>query len=161
MKLNFKNPIMKLIQKMLLLSLIINLSCSSTKVLSPTEIKLMTTKQYEESYEMVFKSAMSLLQSEQFVIEETDFDTGLIIATKNIFQKKTATLTKGSIIIDKINEDLTEVKLTIYSGEEKTRRGYYGSKNKTKIEQMIEEPEFYNKWFNKLYAEIERRKALR
>ena len=104
---------------------------------------------------------MSLLQSEQWSIEETDYNTGLIIATKNVFKKKSATLAKGSIIVDGINDNLTEVKLTIYTGEQKTKRGYYGQKNTSKVEKMVEEPEYYKNWFNKLYAEIERRKALR
>ena len=42
-------------------------SCGvSQKVLSPTEIKMMTTKQFEANYDLVFSSAISLLQSEGF-----------------------------------------------------------------------------------------------
>ena len=38
-------------------------SCGvSQKVLSPTEIKMMTTKQFEANYDLVFSSAISLLQ---------------------------------------------------------------------------------------------------
>ena len=46
-------------------------SCGvSQKVLSPTEIKMMTTKQFEANYDLVFSSAISLLQSEGFLTIE-------------------------------------------------------------------------------------------
>ena len=147
----------------ILLSLIIlsSFSCKTKKpVPTAAEIKILTTKQYESTYEDVFKSVMVLLQSEQFSIEQSDMTSGLIIGTKNIYKKELASLTKTTIIIDKLNENLTEVKLTVYSGIEKTRGGRH-SDGKTKIENMIEDPEYYNRWFNNLQAEIERRKALR
>ena len=140
--------------------LLANLSCTSTKSLSSSEIKLMTTKQFDSNYEDVFKSTMSLLQSEQFSIEQSDLASGLIVGTKNIYKKKQASLTKSSIIVDKLNEKLTEVKITVYAGQEKITSDLY-SDRKRKIESMIEDPEYYNRWFNNLKAEIEKRKALR
>ena len=144
------------------LSLILftNLSCTSTKSLTPSEIKMMTTKQFDSNYEDVFKSAMSLLQSEQFSIEQSDLSSGLIIATKNIYKKKQASLTKSSIIVDKLNENLTEVKVTVYSGQQKIKSAGYSDRTR-RVENMIEDPEYYNRWFNNLQAEISRRKALR
>lgn len=63
-------------------------SCGvSQKVLSPTEIKMMTTKQFEANYDLVFSSAISLLQSEGFLINNTDKTTGLITANKQIDNK--------------------------------------------------------------------------
>jgi hypothetical protein len=141
--------------------------------MSPTDVKLMTTKQYEASYEMVFKSAMSLLQSEQFVISQTDMESGLINATKRIQNKnadinralwgfsKDAATAKASIIVDKVNDNLTEIKLTVYEGTESSANGGWGTVNKDVKEQMVYSPETYNKWFISLTAEIERRKALR
>ena len=134
---------MRLLQTLLCLTLFINFSCGPTRVVStPNEVKIMTTKQYDEKNDMVFKAVMSLLQSEQFAIESTDMDSGLIVATKNIYEKKKASLTKSVIIVDKLNDDLTEVKATVYSGN------------------MIQDPAYYNRWFNNLSAEIARRKAL-
>lgn len=40
-------------------------SCISHKTLTPAEIKIMTTKQYEENYDLVFSSALSLIQSQK------------------------------------------------------------------------------------------------
>jgi hypothetical protein len=149
-------------------------SCASTKpTMSPTDVKLMTTKQYDAPYEMVFKSAMSLLQSEQFVISQTDMESGLINATKRIQNKnadlnralwgfsKDAATAKAAIIVDKVNDELTEIKLTVYEGTESSSAGGWGTVNKDVKEQMVYSPETYNKWFTSLSAEIERRKALR
>ena len=151
---------MKLLPMLLCLTLYITFSCGPTKVVStPNEIKMMTTKQYDAKYEMVYKSVMSLLQSEQYAIESTDMESGLIVATKNIYEKKNASLTKSVIIVDKLNDDLTEVKTTVYSGHEKIRNNGY-SDTKRKVEDMIQDPAYYGKWFSNLSAEIERRKAL-
>lgn len=148
---------MKLLPTLLCLTLFINFSCGPTRVAStPNEVKMMTTKQYDEKYDLVFKSVMSLLQSEQYTIESTDMESGLIVATKNIYEKKNASLTKSSIIIDKLNEHLSEVKTTVYSGQAKIGK----KKHNWKTENMIQDPAYYNRWFNNLSAEIERRKAL-
>ena len=151
---------MKLLPTLLCLTLFINFSCGPTRVVStPNEVKIMTTKQYDEKNDMVFKAVMSLLQSEQFAIESTDMNSGLIVATKNIYEKKNASLTKSVIIVDKLNDDLTEVKATVYSGAVKIRNNGYSEK-KRKVENMIQDPAYYNRWFNNLSAEIVRRKAL-
>lgn len=153
---------MKNFKFIMLLAVFTMFSCGSTKkTLTPNEIKMMTTKQYDEPYELVYKSAMSLLQSEQYTIDQTDYDSGLIIGNKNVFEKKLAHLNKANIIVDKVNDNLTEIKVTVYSGEEKTKRGYYGNDHKTTTVDMVQAPDFYNTFFNKLFAEIERRKALR
>lgn len=150
----------KILSSLLLLTLFITLSCGSKRVVStPNEVKMMTTKQYDVEYNVIFKSVMSLLQSEQFSIESTDMQSGLIVATRNIYEKKKATLNKSVVIVDKLNDKLTEVKITVYSGKEKISNSGYSTKKK-KVENMIQDPIYYNKWFNKLFAEIARRKAL-
>lgn len=124
-----------------------------------SEIKAMTMKQFDNSFEDVYKSALSLLQSEQFSIEQTDINTGLIIATKNVYTKKRASLLKVVFMVDKLNNTLTEVKVTANAGEEKKSDNGYRQKIK-KIEGMVDDAEFYNEWFNKLQVEIARRQAL-
>lgn len=147
---------MRLLPSILCLTLFFNFSFAQVKTTLPNEIKMMTTKQYDEKYDVVFKSVMSLLQSEQFAIESADMESGLVIATKNIFNKRKASLTKSVIIIDKLNDELTETKITVYSGSEKTR----DTGKKVREENMIQDPAYYKKWFNNLTAEIARRKAL-
>ncbi len=67
----------------------------------------MTMKQYDNKFEDVYKAALSLLQSEQFSIEQTDLNTGLIITSKNVYEKKCSSLMKVVILVDKLNDDLS------------------------------------------------------
>ncbi len=122
-----------------------------------TDIKLITTKQFFEPYDLVYKSMMSLMHSKEFMIDETDYDTGLILVSRNVYKNRKSYFNKGIILVDKLNEELTEVKLSMYIGQSKT--GVEGVVRRT--ENMNKDPEYYNNWFNNLYIEIQRRKALR
>ena len=109
--------------------LFILMSCGTSKpALSPAEIKLMTTKQFEADYNLVFGSAISLLQSEGFLINSTDKESGLITASKQIDNKNAdwqmallgsateASTSQASFFIQPLNDNLTEVKFTLYEG---------------------------------------------
>ncbi len=148
-------------------------SCSTQMVTkSPQEVKMMTTKQYEVAKPLVFKSAISLLQSESYLIEDVNEMTGLIRASKRIENKNAATqrlllgaskdanTSKVSIYIEDLNPELSEVKITLYEGSETTAYGGWGTQNKSVNESMIYSADIYNNWFNSLRAEIERRKVL-
>lgn len=148
------------------------ISCGTTKQLNPTEIKMMTTKQLDADYNMVFSSAISLLQSEGFLISNTDKETGLINAYKQIDNKyatlnkflwgaaKEANTAQVAFLVQKLNENLSEVKLTIYEGSVYSIVGDSGIESKTNKNSMVQDAQVYNNWFNNLRAEIERRKAL-
>lgn len=150
------------------------LSSCGTKMItkSPQEVKAMTTKQFDSGKDIVFKSVISLLQSESYLIEDANNQTGLIRASKRIENKNAAlqrvllgvsddaNTSKASFYIEDINPELTEVKITLYEGNESTTNSSWGIQNKEFNEKMIYEPEIYNNWFNNLRAEIERRKAL-
>ena len=149
------------------------LSCGTTvKTLNPAEIKMMTTKQMEADYDMVFTSVISLLQSEGFLISSTDKETGLINAFKQVDNKnadlqkfllgsaKEASTSQVSFFIQALNKELTEVKLTIYEGSINTSIGGFGIENKSTKNSMVQDAAIYTAWFNNLRAEIERRKAL-
>ena len=57
-------------------------ACSTSKVLTSEEIRTMTTRIIQADRDIVFTSALSLLQSEGFLINNTDKETGLINASK-------------------------------------------------------------------------------
>ncbi len=165
---------MNRLYQLLSLILLISLASCATKMvqLSPQEVKMMTTKQFETNKQLVFKSAISLLQSESYLIEDANESTGLIRANKRIENKnaasqrfwtgssKDANTSKVSFYIEDINPELSEVKITLYEGAESTSYGYWGNKNKDTKESMVYSSDIYNNWFNSLRAEIERRKAL-
>jgi|GEM_PF-175621 len=165
---------MKTMLKIFTISIVVTLTSCATQMVtkSPQEVKAMTTKQFETNKSLVFKSTISLLQSESYLVEDANENTGLIRASKRIENKnaasqrfwtgtsKDANTSKVSFYIEDINKDLSEVKLTLYEGSESTSLGYWGTKNKDIKESMVYEAEIYNNWFNNLRAEIERRKAL-
>ena len=128
--------------------------------LSPSQIKIMTTKQYETGKDMVFKSVISLLQSEGYLVENASNETGLINAYKRIeVSRKLSRKSKATFYIEEFNSALTEVKVTFYEGTIAIKNDGY-SKRAEEKESMLTTPEIYNSWFNNLRAEIERRKAL-
>ena len=126
-------------------------SCGvSQKVLSPTEIKMMTTKQFEANYDLVFSSAISLLQSEGFLINNTDKTTGLITANKQI-DNKNADL-QMFLIGTATEASTSQASFSSYN--------QYSGKSTTNKNSMVEDATIYANWFNNLRSEIERRKAL-
>ncbi|WFB61957.1 hypothetical protein PZ892_09715 [Sphingobacterium sp. WM] len=148
-------------------------SCATQMVTkSPAEVKMMTTKQFESDQELVFKSVISLLQSESYIVDRADKETGLINGSKRIENKnaamqrflvgtsKDANTSKVMFYVETINKEVCEVKITLYEGAESSSNGYWGTVNKQNKEQMIYEPRVYQEWFSSLQAEIERRKAL-
>ncbi len=152
--------------------LFILISCGTSKpALSPTEVKLMTTKQFEADYNLVFSSAISLLQSEGFLINSTDKESGLITASKQIDNKNAdwqmallgsateASTSQASFFIQPLNDSLTEVKFTLYEGSVTSTLSQFSKSTRNK-NSMVEDPTIYANWFNNLRSEIERRKAL-
>lgn len=158
---------------LLIISTLLFTSCATQMVTrSPAEVRMMTTKQYEADRDLVFKSIISLLQSESYIVNQADLETGLINANKRIENKnaaaqrfwvgvsKDANTSRTMFYVDEFNSGLTEVKITLYEGSETSRNGYWGTVNKDNKEQMIYDAAVYQEWFQSLQAEIERRKAL-
>ncbi len=152
----------------LIISVSLFTSCAVKMVTkSPAEVKMMTTRQFETNKDLVFKSVISLLQSESYIINTADKEIGLINAYKRIeyknskFKKafsiysKDSNTSKAMFYIEEFNNKLTEIKITIYEGSIS-----FGVKNTKNKESMVHKPEIYNQWFNNLRAEIERKKAL-
>jgi hypothetical protein len=148
-------------------------SCAPTRQLTPAQIRSMTTTQYDADYETTYRSAISLLQSEGFLIEASNRKDGLINASKRIDNKnaaaqrfwygasKDASLATVVFYIEELYWDLTEVKLTIYAGSISSSLSYWGSKSTDTKSSMVQNPKIYDNWFYNLEVEIERRKALR
>lgn len=143
------------------------------KVLTSDEIRTMTTRIIQADYDMTFTSALSLLQSEGFLINNTDKETGLINASKQE-DASNATLnkilwgsateaytTKAVFLIIKLNDRLTEVKLTMYQGSINTFIDDSWSENQTEENRMVQNADIYRLWLNNLEAEIARRESFR
>ena len=113
---------------LLFLTSFLLISCGTFKRLTPEEIKAMTTTHINENYDLVFSSTVSLVQSQGFLITDADKTTGFIIASRQeddnlaivskiLFGSATESSTaQASFFIQKLRDDLTEVKLTLYQG---------------------------------------------
>ena len=158
----------------LLLSIVALLaSCGTSKQLTPAEIKAMTTTQINESYDLVFSSAVSFLQSQGFLITDADKATGFITASKQddnnlalvskiLLGSATESYTvQTSIFIQKLRDGLTEVKLTLYQGKvESDLIGESQTESKTVTNSLVKKAKTYQSWLDALKKEVENRKAL-
>ena len=132
-------------------------------------MKAISTKQFESNYDVAFRSVISLLQSESFLVEDTDKETGLIKASKRIEKNsfgysENASTSKIAFYIDEVNDEIVEVKLTIYEGSFRKAAAWassYGQQQTQNKESIVQDAAIYQTWFYNLRAEIERRKATR
>lgn len=146
-------------------------SCGSTKQLTQEEIRTMTTHQYNAGYDQVFSATMSLLQSEGFMITNTDKSTGLINGNREVHNSKsgwglvllgtatTSTHAKISIFIEEITPELTEVSMSLYEGHTDTSIDGYLHRSQSTFNKMVQNPEVYKIWFGNLGLEIDRRRS--
>lgn len=142
--------------------------CAVGPKLTPMQIRNMTTKMIESSYENVFRSTMTVLQDQGYVIKNTDMASGLIVAN---IDKETSggsqfaqalligkivnknTVIEVSATINKINETTQEIRLNIQE------TNYSGSGSKNTINQILEAP-VYQQIFNDITLEVKRREAI-
>ena len=70
-----------------------------------------------------------------------------------------ASTSQASFFIQPLNDNLTEVKFTLYEGSVTSTLNQFSKSTRNK-NSMVEDPTIYANWFNNLRSEIERRKAL-
>ena len=164
MKKNLINPGLTILLSCVLMVSIIG--CATAPTLSPMQKRQITTRVIEGGYENIFKSTVTVLQDNEYIIKDTKMDTGLILAEVNresniwaqVFSSSDGVVhDKGTIIavsatVDKLNDKSSEVRLTI---EEKT---YSSAGGTTNVKQIIDE-KIYSKLFNDIAIEVKRREA--
>lgn len=159
---------------LILLTTVLTLvSCESTRQLTQEEFREMTTTQYDTDFNTVYSATMSALQTDGYIINNTDKNSGLINATKEVHNNKselelffvglstTSTHNSISVFIDDITPNLTEVKLTIYEGYTDTTEDGKGTRNQTTSNKLSQKSEVYSNIFHKIHQEINRRKSVR
>jgi hypothetical protein len=135
--------------------------------LTPQQRRALQVRTFEASYDNVFKGARTVLQDEGYIIKNQDFDGGMILA-----QKET-TASSGSVFLatmggdnqsyvtgrsfdisfslEKINDNLTETRMTLQNVTKTSTGGVAGKE--------VVDTEVYNALYNKINVEIQRRKA--
>ncbi len=157
---------LKYLSSFILLTFLIG--CATGPQLSQMQIRQITTKIIEGSYENVFRATMTILQDQGYVIKFTDMNSGLIVANidretsvgSQIFQALLVgdvydknTVIEISATINKLNDQSQEVRLNI---QETT---YSASGAKQNINQIYD-AEVYQKLFNEITLEVKRREAM-
>lgn len=148
--------------------------CTSTPEvkMSPMQIREMTTKQINGSYKTVYKAVITVLQDQDYIIENTDFEAGLIVCEKLVDKEKTANDYLMVMLVDsrhdtnsKINISATVTALTKNTSkvrlsiQEKTiTSGTFASNEKA---HNVKDPEIYKALFDQIKVEVERLKAIK
>ena len=144
----------------LLVSLLFLSSCSLFKELSSDDVTRIISEYFDENHDMVFYSTLSLLQAEQFTIVQADKESGII--ERNLKTFGTATereSTEAVFLILPLSDKRTEVKLSLYRNELTVTRKNEVNQKQTSHTMLLKEST-YDKWLNKLKAEVKRRKKL-
>ena len=153
---------------------ILLIGCSnSTPQLSQMQIREMTTKEIQADFKTTFKATMSVLQDQDYIIENTDFNSGLIVAEKEVNKETTAGDVLMTIFVDlrhnrngkvkvsatvaSVSDNVTKLRINIQ--EKNIRRGTFGSADETITN--IQDKRVYEVLFNQISTEVERMKAMK
>jgi len=153
---------------LILLIFLLQFGCSTAPQLSSMQVRQLTSKIIEGSYEDVFRASMTVIQDKGYVIKNTDMNSGLIVANVD---KETAsgsqflqalfvgsvydknTVVEVSETINKLSEKSQEIRLSIQETQ------YSANGNKQDIKQILDEKMFQN-FFNEITLEVKRREAI-
>lgn len=164
---------MKKIILLVVILLVSLVGCTMTEPvaeLSTMQIREMTIKEIDGEYKDVFKAVMTVLQDQEYIVENTDYNSGLVIAQKEVTTKNGGGLSeffrlgfvhnrgafiKASITANEVTKNITRVRISLQ--EKYIARAAYG----TTDEQVknIQEKQVYDTLFNQIRTEVERIKA--
>src|ERR1041385_2044170 len=119
---------MKKIVPFILLSVLF-VGCATPQVkVSPMQMRQFTTRDFDGSYENVFRATMTVLQDQGYMLKNTDMNSGLIVSQIDKEVSKGSQFmqalwagyvwNKGSVIeasvtVNKLNEAQSEIRMTI------------------------------------------------
>jgi hypothetical protein len=147
--------------------------CTSAEPqMSPMQLREMTTKEVEADYKTAFRATMTVLQDQDYIINNTDFNSGLITCEKEVEKSNgasdvlmvlfvdarysAAAKVNVSATINEVTKTTSKIRLSI---QEKTiEKGTYSNSDKSK---NVKDPEIYKSLFDQISVEIERLKAVK
>lgn len=141
---------------------------NTTPQMSQMQIREITTKEIQADYKSTFKATMSILQDEGYIVQNTDFDSGLIVATIERSKKvgigttflfgvtSRMSTVKVSATLSEINKNTTKLRMNIQN-KNTTNRQY----RKDEYAAKILDKKIYDKLFNLIKVEAERIKAMK
>jgi len=143
------------------IAILMAIGCASGPKLSPMQKRQTTTKLIEGSYEDIYRATMTVLQDQDYVIENTDMETGLIVARVRrakkllLFGIADDKLREIEItcVVNILNDTNSEVRLSILETT-------YDQSSKKDAKQIYD-PKVYQNFFNQIIVEVKRREAMK
>ena len=143
------------------IAILMAIGCATGTKLSPMQKRQTTTKLIEGSYEDIYRATMTVLQDQDYVIENTDMETGLIVARVRrgkkllLFGIADDKLREIEItcVVNILNDTNSEVRLSILETT-------YDQSSKKDAKQIYD-PKVYQNFFNQIIVEVKRREAMK
>jgi len=147
--------------------------CAAGPKLTPMQIRQLTVRQIDGSYENTYRATMTVLQDNGYVIKNTDMDSGLIVGT---IDKETSggsqfmqalfaghvedkgRVYEASCMVGKLSDTTSEVRINIQETTYGQSSAFSGT-SKQKAKQIYDQ-ETYAALFNAITIEVKRREAL-
>lgn len=153
---------------------LIFLQCAATGPnLSPMQIRQITTKLIPGSYEDTYRSILTVLQDQGYIVKNTDMASGLIVAQIDReasggsqfaqtlllgYVTEKGSVIEVSCIVNKMNDQNTELRINI----QETGYGQssaWSATSKQRVKQIYD-PELYKQIFDQVIIEVKRRQAI-
>lgn len=147
--------------------------CAPVPKLSSMQIRQITTRMFEGSYEDIYRSCLTVLQDQGYIIKSTDMNSGLIVANVDRavsggsqfaqsmllgYVADKGTEVEVSCMVNRINDQRSEVRINIQETQYGQASVWSGtSKQNTKT---IYNKEVYNNLLNQILVEVKRREAI-
>lgn len=163
-----KNYSKKLLFCFILLMGVLMVGCTNTAPqLSQMQIREITTKEIPADYKSTFKATMNIIQDEGWTVENTDFDSGLIVGKAESALKVSLLEGLGGVRNKKLTNTVSATVLEINKGTTRVRLSIRAKNSYDDVYGAHEygagkilDKAIYDKLFNLIKIEAERIKAM-
>ena len=158
----------------LIFSLLILVNCAPIPKLSPMQIRQITTRMFETDYETCYRATLTVLQDQEYIIKDTDMETGHILAKVDRqatggsqfaqalflgYVSDKGTEYELSAMVDKLSETSTEIRINIQKVKYGQSSKFSGTGKQSS--KRIYDAELFRDLFNDISVEIKRREAMK
>jgi hypothetical protein len=158
---------------LILIMLFVGCATVPVPILSPMQIRQITTRSIDGSYKDVFKATLTVLQDQGYIIKNTDMNSGLITASVDRatsagsrfwqimalgYAYDEGSAVEVSCVLDEANEKTIELRINIQEvkyGQTSRLSGTTEQETKTIYDEKI-----YQSLFNEIQTEVKRREAI-
>jgi len=156
-----------------LVLMFLGVACTTAPQLSPMQKRNITTRVVDGSYDNIYRSIMTVIQDQGYIIKNTDMNSGLINAIVDRptsggsqflqslgsgFVKDKGSELDLSFMVNKISNTKSEIRINIQ--ESKYGQSSKFSSSSKQSAKTIYDPEIYTGLFNDITVEVKRREAL-